>query len=426
MMSSIQAVKGTRDFFPEAMAYRNWLYTSIRHVSERYGYQEFEAPLIERFELYAAKSGDELVNEQSFVFEDRGGDRVVLRPELTPSLARMIASRSRELARPIRWWSFGPFWRYEKPQRGRSREFFQWNIDLLGVISAQADAEIVAVMASFFKSIGLNHNQVRIKVNNRRLVETQLTSIGIPPSQNVDVFRLIDRKEKLGDSEWREYADRIGLKSDQLNLLQGLLKDEDGWKSSEELVEFFEAAEAHGIEDYIEYEPTVIRGLDYYTGTVFEARDADGSERAILGGGRYDNLVSEVGGEPISGVGYAMGDVVIKLVLEKYELLPELNPNPAEILVTTFDQEIQDSALKLAAELRNSDLKVEWYPQASRLSRQLKYADNQRIPYVAILGPDEIDANTVTIKDLMKGTQESVPRADLLTYLRTLLEQQNT
>jgi histidyl-tRNA synthetase len=426
MMSSIQAVKGTRDFFPEAMAYRNWLYTSIRHVSERYGYQEFEAPLIERFELYAAKSGDELVNEQSFVFEDRGGDRVVLRPELTPSLARMIASRSRELARPIRWWSFGPFWRYEKPQRGRSREFFQWNIDLLGVISAQADAEIVAVMASFFKSIGLNHNQVRIKVNNRRLVETQLTSIGIPPSQNVDVFRLIDRKEKLGDSEWREYADRIGLKSDQLNLLQGLLNDEDGWKSSEELVEFFEAAEAHGIEDYIEYEPTVIRGLDYYTGTVFEARDADGSERAILGGGRYDNLVSEVGGEPISGVGYAMGDVVIKLVLEKYELLPELNPNPAEILVTTFDQEIQDSALKLAAELRNSDLKVEWYPQASRLSRQLKYADNQRIPYVAILGPDEIDANTVTIKDLMKGTQESVPRADLLTYLRTLLEQQNT
>jgi histidyl-tRNA synthetase len=426
MMSSIQAVKGTRDFFPEAMAYRNWLYTSIRHVSERYGYQEFEAPLIERFELYAAKSGDELVNEQSFVFEDRGGDRVVLRPELTPSLARMIASRSRELARPIRWWSFGPFWRYEKPQRGRSREFFQWNIDLLGVVSAQADAEIVAVMASFFKSIGLNHNQVRIKVNNRRLVETQLTSIGIPPSQNVDVFRLIDRKEKLGDSEWREYADRIGLKSDQLNLLQGLLNDEDGWKSSEELVEFFEAAEAHGIEDYIEYEPTVIRGLDYYTGTVFEARDADGSERAILGGGRYDNLVSEVGGEPISGVGYAMGDVVIKLVLEKYELLPELNPNPAEILVTTFDQEIQDSALKLAAELRNSDLKVEWYPQASRLSRQLKYADNQRIPYVAILGPDEIDANTVTIKDLMKGTQESVPRADLLTYLRTLLEQQNT
>lgn len=425
-MSSIQPVRGTRDFFPEAMAYRNWLYSSIRCVSEMYGYQEFEAPLIERFELYAAKSGDELVNEQSFVFDDRGGEKVVLRPELTPSLARMIASRGRELTRPIRWWSFGPFWRYEKPQRGRSREFFQWNIDLLGVVSSQAEAEIVSVIASFFKQIGLKPDQVRIKVNNRQLAESQLASIGIPSSQKMDAFRLIDRKEKLGESEWREYGERIGINKDQISSLLGVLEDEDGWKRSEELVEFFAASEAHGIEDYIEFTPTVIRGLDYYTGTVFEARDADGSERSILGGGRYDNLVSEVGGEPISGVGCAMGDVVIKLVLEKYGLLPELNPNPADILVTTFDQEFQDTALNLAADLRNSDLNVEWYPQASRLSRQLKYADNQKIPYVAILGPDEVDANTVTIKDLMKGTQESVPRADLLAYLRTLLEQQNT
>jgi len=424
-MSSIKAVKGTRDFYPESMAFRNWLYAAIRNVSETFGYQEFEAPLIERLELYAAKSGEELVKEQSFVFKDRGGEMVVLRPELTPSLARMIASRGRELTRPIRWWSFGPFWRYERPQRGRSREFFQWNIDLLGVVSPQADAEIVAVIATFFKSLGLSPTQVRIGVNNRRFAESQLESLGIPNSANTDIFRLIDRKEKMDEVAWFEYGRKLNISQNHLDGIQGKLKETDVWKNSPELVEFFNACEALDIKEYVDFEPTVIRGLDYYTGTVFEARDADGSERAILGGGRYDNLVADVGGEPISGVGFAMGDVVIKLVLEKYGLIPELKPSPVDILVTTFDESLQENALTLATEIRNSNFKVEWYPQASRLSRQLKYADKQGIPIVIILGPEEVEASCVTIKDLRGRTQEKVPKDKLFKYLERLLEQQN-
>jgi histidyl-tRNA synthetase len=389
-----------------------------------YGYQEFEAPFIERFELYAAKSGDELVNEQSFVFEDRGGEKVVLRPELTPSLARMIASRGRELTKPIRWWSFGPFWRYEKPQRGRSREFFQWNIDLLGVDTPQADAEIVAVIASFFKILGLLPEHVRIKFNNRRLAESQLNSIGITADLTSDIFHLIDRKEKMSPDSWQAYAMEIGLSNYQSSSLLKILDDKDSWKGSPELSEFIETARALQILEYIEFDPTVIRGLDYYTGTVFEARDADGTERSILGGGRYDNLVSEVGGEPISGVGCAMGDVVINLVLEKYHLLPDLNPNPADILVTTFGDELQEDALNLATELRNAGFKAEWYPQSAKLNRQLKYADKQRIPLVAIIGPEEVQSNSITIKNLVLGSQDSVSRAELFSYLKTLLEQQ--
>lgn len=424
-MSSIQSVRGTRDFYPETMAFRNWLYSTIRMVSEMYGYQEYEAPFLERFELYATKSGDELVNEQSFVFEDRGGEMVVLRPELTLSLARMIASRGRGLIKPVRWWSFGPFWRYEKPQRGRSREFFQWNIDLLGIVSPQADAEIVAVIASFFKLLGLTPEQVRIKFNNRRLAESKLKSIGIPTNLTGDVFKLIDRKEKLSLDSWQGYAETIGLSQELSHSLFDLLHNKDLWKDSEELIEFVAAASAHGILDYVEFDPGVIRGLDYYTGTVFEARDADGTERSILGGGRYDDLVRDVGGEPISGVGYAMGDVVIKLVLEKYNLIPTLNPNPADILITIFDDDYQEKSLTLATEVRNLGFKVEWYPEASKLNKQFKYADTQKIPLVAILGPDEERSNTVTIKHLAAGTQESVPRDDLLRYITSLLEQQN-
>ncbi len=182
-MSIIQPVRGTRDFYPEDMAARQWLYSKIRAVSESFGYQEYDGPFLERLELYAAKSGEELVNEQSYVFADRSGTQITLRPELTLSLARMIAQRSKALIPPLRWWSFGPFWRYERTQKGRSREFFQWNIDLIGVDSAQADAEIVAVGADLFRAIGLSPEVIRIKVNNRKLAESELERLGLPQSQ---------------------------------------------------------------------------------------------------------------------------------------------------------------------------------------------------------------------------------------------------
>jgi histidyl-tRNA synthetase len=404
------------------MAFRQWLYSTIRQVSEAYGYQEYEAPLIERLELYAAKSGEELVNEQAFVFDDKGGERIALRPELTPSLARMVAMRSKSLPKPIRWWSYGPFWRYEKPQRGRSREFFQWNIDLLGVDSPQADAELIAVIATFFKKVSLSPENVKILVNNRRLADSQLLSIDIQPEQRLNVYRLIDRKEKLSEQAWLDYALDLGLTQEKFNALSRILENNAAWEQSDELVALFEAIQSLGISEYVSYDPTIIRGLDYYTGTVFEAKAV--GERSILGGGRYDDLVADVGGDPLPGVGFAMGDVVIQLVLEDLDLVPDLRTNPSEILVTLFDQELLSPTLSIAAELRDAGYKVEWYPEPDRLPKQLRYADRQGIPIVVIMGPDEEKNNMISIKDMRSGEQESITRDGLVTYLHRLLERE--
>ena len=272
-MKPILPVKGTRDFYPKELAIRRWLYEQIRSVSEQFGYQEYDGPFLEKVDLYAAKSGEELVKEQSFIFPDRGGEMIALRPELTPSLARMVAERSKSLTRPIRWWSFGPFWRYERPQKGRAREFFQWNIDLLGIVSNEADAEITAVADAFFQKVGLQPEQVKIHVNNRRLAEGQLQSIGIQGEDRDKVFRLIDRKDKLDPEAWQAYALDIGLSNNQIKSLEAILLNQNAWEGSDELQGFFSACELMGVSHYMVYDPTVIRGLDYYTGTVYEARD---------------------------------------------------------------------------------------------------------------------------------------------------------
>ena len=204
MNKIVPSVKGTRDFYPEQMALRTWLYDSLREISESFGYQEYEGPFLEMLELYAAKSGEELVKEQSYVFEDRGGSLIALRPELTPTLARMVAQKQRELTYPNRWWSFGPFWRYEKPQKGRSREFFQWNIDMMGVNTPQADAEMIGLAASFFRKVGLEPSDTRIYVNDRRLMEKQFDRIGLSATLKQSVSNLVDKRSKLSPNEWSD------------------------------------------------------------------------------------------------------------------------------------------------------------------------------------------------------------------------------
>jgi histidyl-tRNA synthetase len=420
-MESIRPVKGTRDFFPEDMSFRRWLYAKTRVASERFGYQEYDGPFLERIDLYAAKSGEELVMEQSFVFKDRGGEMVALRPELTPSLARMVAARSKAMPRPIRWWSFGPFWRYERPQRGRSREFFQWNIDLLGIESPEADAEIVAAGAEFLRAVGLSSNSVRILVNDRRLAESQLEEIGISAKRRPHIFKLIDRRERMSSEKWADWSLEEGLNREELVALQKILDNREAWKNSAPLQRFFEATDSLGVGDYVAYDPTVIRGLDYYTGTVFEARDSEGNFRAIFGGGRYDDLVSAVGGEPVPGTGFAMGDMVIRLVLEQYEATPQLASRPSEILVTTFDESTLMQALKLATEFRNSGLAAEWYPVPDKLAKQLKYANRVGTRVAVILGPDEIAAGTVTVRNLMSGEQQTVSREKAAALTREII-----
>jgi histidyl-tRNA synthetase len=423
MKKVVQSVKGTRDFYPEQMAARIWLYNSMRAVAESFGYQEYEAPILESLELYAAKSGEELVKEQSYVFTDRGGSEITLRPELTPSLARMIAQKQNELNFPVRWWSFGPFWRYERPQKGRTREFFQWNVDMLGVATPEADAENAAVLATFFQRVGLSPQQVLIKVNNRRLIDSRFDAYDIAADQRPAVSSWIDRREKMTPEAWMAYGKEIGLSPEQITNLKEMLADKELWKQSTELTRFFAVIAALGLSDYILFDASIMRGLLYYTGTVFEAWEVGGDiKRSILGGGRYDNLTRDVGGDPIPGVGFAMGDVVITLILEKYGLLPkDLNINPAPVFVTVFDEERLLDSFKLASELRRAGLNVVCYPEASKLQKQFKYADRIGAQVTLVLGPDEVKTGKVAVKNLSSGEQVSVAREEVNAEIRKII-----
>ncbi len=423
MKKIIPPVKGTRDFYPEQMALRNWLYSTVRSVSESFGYQEWDAPFLETLDLYAAKSGEELVKKQSYVFTDRGGDEITLRPELTPSLARMIAARQNELVFPVRWWSFGPFWRYERPGRGRSREFFQWNIDLLGVNSPEVDAELIAIAAAFLKAVGLTPAQARIYVNNRRLMEAEFDILGIQPEKRADVSGLVDRREKMEVDAWETNARETGLSAKQLDGLKSLLDDKEGWLKSDELVRLFKILDSIGVRDYVQYDPNIMRGLLYYTGTVFEAFDISGGvRRSILGGGRYDNLLRDVGGEPLPAVGFAMGDVVISLILQELSLLPPCPVSPAEVLVTAFSPELTMDSISLAAELRGEGINVSSYPEAAKLPKQFKFADRMGMRVVLVIGPDEAKEGKVTVKNLGSGTQETIARNKVKEAVNKILE----
>ena len=424
MKRLIQPIKGTRDFYPEVMAVRNWLYHTMRQVSEAFGYQEYEAPFLESLDLYAAKSGEELVKEQSYVFPDRSGDLITLRPELTPSLTRMIAQKQRQLTFPLRWWSFGPFWRYERPQKGRTREFFQWNIDLIGVNTPEADAELITILATFFRNLGLKPQDVMIHVNDRHMLEDELTSMGIATEVRRKALRWIDRQDKMPAAEWEAYGKELGLDGKQLEAVRRMLQNANLWEKSAQLMRLFPALQAMGVTEYIQFNPAVVRGLDYYTGIVWEAFDVGGEvPRSIMGGGRYDNLLADVGGEPLPATGFAMGDVVIGLILESKSLIPaKLDVSPAQVMVTVFDEARFIPSLKFAAELRQAALNVCCYPEVAKLPRQFKYADRMGISVVTVIGPDEEVAGKVTIKDLSSGQQQTVDKTEAVKALKKLLK----
>jgi histidyl-tRNA synthetase len=422
MKNAVPVVKGTREFYPEEMALRNFIYSKVREASQSFGYQEWDGPFLETMDLYAAKSGEELVRKQSFVFEDRGGDLVTLRPELTPSLARMIAARQNELTFPLRWWSFGPFWRYEQPQKGRTREFFQWNIDLLGVDSPEADAELIAAGATFLRSVGLDPQKVTIFVNDRRLMNSQFEALGIPAEKRTDASNLVDRRSKMEAARWDAYALELGLNQKQLNELKSILADFDLWKKSDELKRLFVALEALGVKDYVKFDPSITRGLLYYTGIVFEAYDQTGSlKRAVFGGGRYDNLLADVGGQPLPATGFAMGDVVVGIILKEAGLVPEFSPSPARILVTVFDETFFSKSYALAGDLRKAGLNVMTYPEPAKLQKQFKFADKMKMKVALVLGPDEAEKGRVVVKDLSNGSQQSVARDALVASIQKLI-----
>lgn len=411
-MRKFAPVKGSRDFYPEEKAVQNWLFEIWTRVSQRFGFAQFEGPILEPIELYEAKSGPEIL-AQTYQFKDKAGRKLAIRPEMTPTLARMIAARQNSFPTPARWFSIGNFWRYEAPQKGRYRDFWQWNVDILGSVNPLADAEVIATACEFFRSVGLTPAEVVIKISDRKLAETRLDVAGVKQSQVLPVLRTVDKMPKLTRAEFERSLKRAGLTQETISNLRRVLEDLDFGTESDWLTELFTNLADLGVAGWCQFDPTVVRGLDYYTSTVFEAFDTRGEFRAILAGGRYDSLVEDIGGKPLTGVGFGAGDAVIFLVLEKFGKLPKLTTNPTRVLVTVFDESLARDSVKLVNNLRTAGINSEIYPEATKLDKQLKYANKCQIPYVVILGPEESSRKIVTVKVLKTGTQIRVSQEAL-------------
>lgn len=415
----IPPVKGTRDFYPEDWAFEMWFYDRVKEVSRLFGFQEYEGPIIERLDLYAAKSGEELVKRQAFTLKDQSGNILALRPEMTPSLARMVAQKVGELTFPVKWFTFGRRFRYEKPQKGRAREFFQWDCDILGTENPEADAEVIAVAATLYQKVGLTPEEVRIKINDRRLLQDKLLSLGIPERALVVAFRLIDKVRKVDREDFLAIAKDDGLTEDQTKSILQIIEEKNAYLDSPWLLQIFEQLKKYGVSEYVEYDPAIVRGLEYYTRTVFEGWDVKGEFRSIWGGGRYDNLTVEVGGkEKIPGVGFAMGNMVIAEILKANNKYPALETNFAKVLVTVFSPELLDRSIEVANFLRSNGINTELsLNPEEKLDKQMKYADKKGIPFVIIIGPDEDKNKTVTLKNLKKSEQKTLSQAELIKAL---------
>jgi len=416
----IQPVKGTRDFYPQDQAFQNWLYLKFKEVAELFGFQEYEGPIIESLDLYAAKSGEELVKKQAFTLPDRSGNALTLRPEMTPTLARMVAQKARELTFPVKWFTFGRRFRYEKPQKGRAREFFQWDVDILGPENLEADAEVIAVAATLYQKLGLTPTEVKIKINDRKLLQDRFLTLEIPEENLVRVFRLADKKDKVTREDFIEMGQENGLSEDQTKAILQILEEKNAYLDSPWLVKIFDLLKKYGVSEYVEYDPGIVRGLEYYTRTVFEGWDVKGEFRAIWGGGRYDNLVADVGGkQKIPGVGFAMGDMVIAEVLKANNKYPTLLINKTQVLVTVFSPELYDKSLKIANVLREENINAETFlDPTAKIDKQLKYADKKGIPYVIIIGPVEAEQTLVVLKNLRTREQITILQADLVKKIK--------
>lgn len=407
----IPRVKGVRDFYPEDWALQKWLGEACIALGAGFGYQEFEGPVLEYLDLYLGKTSEEIVGRQTFMLSGRDEKPLVLRPELTPTLARMVAAREDRLVFPLRWQSFGRFYRYERPQRGRGRSFFQWNIDLLGSDTLHADVEIVTIACELLRTLGLSPDQVTVKLNDRKGLESHLIrSIGLRSDQIRPVFAIVDRIDRMPFEKFSGGLAELGLGPGQIDgLVEALESKNPGFSPWLERV--VRLLEKNDVSDYVEIDPKIVRGFDYYTGIVFEAWATGSLRRALYGGGRYDNLTLQVGGrKPVPGVGFAVGDMAITELLRESDLLGSISTPVPDLLVSVFSEETAEYAAAFARMVRSQGLAVELGLQpGQRLDRQLKYADRKGIPFVTIIGPDEIRSKTVQLKKLATGEQTVLP-----------------
>src|SRR5881409_1625031 len=419
-----QALPGFRDFYPDELALRNYIFATWREVARRYGFQEYDGPPLEPLELYTDKSGAEIV-QQLYAFEDKGGRKVALRPEMTPTLARMVGARAQALKKPIRWFSIPQLFRYERQQRGRLREHFQLNMDIIGEASPLADAELIAAAIDIMRAFGLKPADVRARVSDRRVLRTLLLGRGITEAQLPTAFEAIDKSERVPKDVVAAKLRETGMGKRETDavfeipalrgldaVLTALGKVKSGEEAGEPLRQAVGALEAMGLADFVAVDLTIVRGLAYYTGIVFELFDTGQSLRAACGGGRYDGLLKALGGVDLPALGFGMGDVVLGELLKERRPADQASTKLDAFLIAVSGDDVAP-LLKLAHQLRDRGVAVEYGLRPGAIRKQLELAAARGAPRAIIVGPDERAAGEVVVRDLKAGTEERVPIATL-------------
>lgn len=419
----IQALPGFRDFYPDDLLLRAHIFDTWRQVAARYGFEEYDGPPLEPLELYTAKSGEEIVG-QLYNFTDKGDRPVALRPEMTPTLARMVAARANGLKKPIRWFSIPQLFRYERQQRGRLREHFQLNCDLIGEASPLADAEIVALAVDILRAFGLTARDAYVRLSDRRVIDALLLGRGVPAAGLPVAYALLDRSEKvrkenlatlvpdpavLGAATVEDVLSVAAITRRE-DLATELRRHPGREDAAEALFQVMDALEAMGLDEFVQLDLRIVRGLAYYTGTVFELFDRARTLRAICGGGRYDNLAGAIGGVDLPAVGFGFGDVVLGELLRERGLVPAHRPS-VDVFIVAITGEDLPHALRLAHQLRDAGHRVEYALSGQAVGKQLKLADARNARVAVVIGPDDRARGEYMVKDLAAKTQQGVPVA---------------
>ncbi|TGK21158.1 histidine--tRNA ligase [Leptospira fluminis] len=421
--------KGTRDFYPDDMRFRNWMFSVMRETVQSFGYQEYDGPILESFDLYKAKSGEEIVQRQLYDFTDKGDRHVAIRPEMTPTLARMVAGEVRNLAKPIRWFSIPNLWRYEQPGKGRLREHWQLNVDLFGVNSYRAEVEIILIADSILKKFGAPAGSYQIKISHRGILDSFLSnSLSLPSEKCQAVSKLLDKKAKISKEVFeQELRPLLSNPDGQIPLIYAYLESDleslSRFKGiNSEAVEFIGRLSADlkslGIEKQISFDPSIIRGFDYYTGCIFEVFDTNPeNRRSLYGGGRYDNLIGLFSNDQLSGIGFGLGDVTFRSFLEGHGLVPDLHRNDT-VFIPVMEESLFPEILKLAYELRSDGINVETMLESGKVGKQIQTAEKKGYRFVLFLGESEVAKQEIQLKDLKTGTQSVLSRKDLSSKLK--------
>jgi histidyl-tRNA synthetase len=409
-MPSFSSLPGFRDFYPPELFIRSHITDAWRATAQRYGFEEYDGPPLEALELYTEKSGEEIVR-QLYNFEDKGGRSVALRPEMTPTFARMVGARAGGMRKPIRWFSIPQLFRYERTQRGRLREHFQWNVDIVGEESVHADAEILAVALDALRTLGLTENDIVARVNDRRLLESFLLSAGVSTEKLAAAYAVIDKIGREPDATTRKrLKDDVSINDTAVEKVMSLF-DQKGLQGddSDHLSDYMRSLEQLGFGPYVRWDPTIVRGLAYYTGIVFEIFDRQGELRAVCGGGRYDNLLKNVSDVDLPALGFGMGDVVLAELLKDKGLLPAYDAG-LDYYIVSVDEGTAVNVVRaeIAQRLRAKGHSVIYSLSGGSVGKQFKDAGARNAKHVIVLGPDEVAAGVANVKDMASGQEHKV------------------